>query len=171
MSANSYRRCPARTAVSRCDAMALSCGQSAVEFALVLIVAMIVLFVGIQMAVIGQAALALGQMNYQGARYAAINKAAACTDVASYMESVGSPTVTKDGVSCGAGTGGGCTGATGVQVTMTCPGAASCTGRAFGAPVQVSLCFNAASLLFLSPDFFGIGFPTTLTSTQTAMSE
>jgi len=38
-----------------------------VEFALVLFVAMIVLFVSIQMAFIGQAALALGQLNYQAA--------------------------------------------------------------------------------------------------------
>ena len=44
-----------------------------VEFALVLFVAMIVLFVAIQMAFIGQTALALGQLNYQAARYAAVN--------------------------------------------------------------------------------------------------
>lgn len=143
-------------------------GQAAVEFALVLIVAMIVLFVAIQMAVIGQAALALGQMNYQGARYAAINTTAPCSKVADYMQSVGSPTVTKAGVHCG--TGGG------VQVTMTCPTSAGGTcstspGRAFGDPVQVSLTFDATSVLFLSPHFLGISLPTTLTSTETAMSE
>jgi Flp pilus assembly protein TadG len=139
-------------------------GQAAVEFALVLIVAMIVLFVGIQMAVIGQAALALGQMNYQGARYAAINNSSTCGDVAAYMQSIGSPTVTKNGVQCGA-TGG-------VDVTMTCPASGgACTTRSFGDPVQVSLRFDATSLLFLSPSFLGVAFPTTLTSTETAMSE
>src|SRR5690348_6582983 len=48
-------------------------GQSAVEFALVATVAMIVLFVGAQFAMIGRTALALGQMTYQGARYAAVH--------------------------------------------------------------------------------------------------
>ncbi len=69
-------------------------GQAAVEFALVLTVAMIVLFVAIQLALIGEAALALGQMNYQGARYAAVNACATGSDVATYMLYVGSPTVT-----------------------------------------------------------------------------
>lgn len=144
-------------------------GQAAVEFALVLIVAMIVLFVAIQMAVIGQAALALGQMNYQGARYAAINTTATCTNVADYMKSVGSPTVTRAGVQCS-------TPGSGVYVAMTCPASGgTCpttgTGRSFGDPVQVSLTFDATSLLFLSPHFLGISLPTTLTSTETAMSE
>ncbi len=132
-----------------------------------MIVAMIVLFVAIQMAVIGQAALALGQMNYQGARYAAVNNSALCSTVATYMSGVGSPTITKNGVSCGA-----CpaTGGT-VQVQMTCSGA-SCTGsRNFGDPVQVSLCFDATGLLFLSSNFMGVVFPTQLSSTETAMSE
>ncbi len=143
-------------------------GQAAVEFALVLTVAMIVLFVAIQMAVIGQAALALGQMNYQGARYAAINSSATCGQVASYMQSVGSPTVTKSGVTCGSGC------ASGVLVAMSCPGVGTCgTGetRSFGEAVQISLCFNATGLLFLGSNFFGVPFPTQLTSSETAMSE
>jgi Flp pilus assembly protein TadG len=169
MSKDSYRGQAERKTLPLSGAMLRTDGQAAVEFALVLIVAMIVLFVAIQMAVIGQAALALGQMNYQGARYAAINTTATCTNVADYMRSVGSPTVTKAGVRCD-GTGG-------VSVVMTCPasGGGTCpttgTGRAFGDPVQVSLTFNATSLLFLSPNFLGISLPTTLTSTETAMSE
>src|ERR1700722_2958522 len=80
-------------------------GQAAVEFALVLTVAMIVLFVAVQMALIGQAALALGQMNYQGARYAAVHPDAGATSVPSgstelsiqaYMLSVGSSTITNN---------------------------------------------------------------------------
>ncbi len=142
-------------------------GQAAVEFALVMIVAMIVLFVAIQMAVIGQAALALGQMNYQGARYAAVNNTAQCADVATYMGGVGSPTITKNGLSCAAG----CPGASGVNVQMTCSAAGGCASRNFGDPVQISLCFNATGLLFLSGNFLGVVFPTQLTSTETAMSE
>src|SRR6266851_47845 len=48
-------------------------GQALVEFALVLTIAVIVLFVSIQLALIGQLYLALGQMNYRGVRYAAIS--------------------------------------------------------------------------------------------------
>lgn len=158
-------------------------GQAAVEFALVLIVAMIVLFVAIQMAFIGQAALALGQMNYQGARYAAVNPTFDCSSVAPYMASVGSPTVTRHGVSCAST----CTGAPtasagqGVQVCMACTNGTTqasenCDARSFGDSVQVSLAFDATSVIFLSgnttsPNFLGIPFPTQLTSTETAMSE
>ncbi|HZO81674.1 MAG TPA: TadE/TadG family type IV pilus assembly protein [Candidatus Binataceae bacterium] len=141
-------------------------GQAAVEFALVMIVAMIVLFAAVQMAVIGQAALALGQMNYQGARYAAVNSSASCSQVATYMAGVGSPTITKNGVSCTSCPASG--GAVGVQ--MTCSGGA-CGTRNFGDPVQVSLCFDASNLLFLSQNFLGVVFPTQLSSTETAMTE
>lgn len=77
-------------------------GQALVEFALVLSIAVIVLFVSIQLALIGQLYLALGQMNYRGVRYAAISTD--CTDATSpcglnkqsitqYMLSVASPTI------------------------------------------------------------------------------
>ena len=45
-----------------------SCGQAGVEFALTIPVVMVVLFVAVQMALIGQIAPAPGQANYQGAR-------------------------------------------------------------------------------------------------------
>src|SRR5215467_5979768 len=77
--------------------------QAMVEFALVLFVAMIVLFVSIQMAFIGQAALALGQMNYQAVRYAAVNPSLGCNSVATYMHNNGAPTVASKGVSCPSG--------------------------------------------------------------------
>jgi Flp pilus assembly protein TadG len=168
MTANAHRGCVRSGLFPPSGHRLMSCGQAAVEFALVLIVALIVLFVSIQMAVIGQAALALGQMNYQGARYAAVNNGAACSDVASYMQSVGSPTITKNGVACGS------PGGPGVQVQMTCPsaGGGTCPAqRNFGDAVQISLSFDATSLLFLSQNFLGVPFPTTLTSTETAMSE
>src|SRR5271170_8462554 len=46
-------------------------GLAFVEFSTVLVVALVVLFMTVQMALLGEAALALGQINYQGARYAA----------------------------------------------------------------------------------------------------
>jgi hypothetical protein len=154
-------------------------GQAMVEFALVLFVALIVLFVSIQMAFIGQAALALGQMNYQGARYAAVNPTFDCNSVAPYMASVGSPTVTRHGVTCASA----CTSAPtasagqGVKVCLVCSGSTTdCTKRTFGDSVQVELAFDATSVIFLSsnttnPNFLGIPFPTQLTSQETAMSE
>jgi hypothetical protein len=51
-----------------------------------------------------------------------------------------------------------------------------CTARNFGDSVQLSLAFDATTRIFLStntsnPNFFGIPFPTMLTSKETAMSE
>jgi Flp pilus assembly protein TadG len=77
-------------------------GQALVEFALVLTIAVIVLFVSVQLALIGQLYLALGQMNYRGVRYAAISPT--CIDgktpcgmsnqsITQYMLSVASPTI------------------------------------------------------------------------------
>jgi Flp pilus assembly protein TadG len=159
-------------------------GQAMVEFALVLFVALIVLFVAIQMAFIGQAALALGQINYQGARFAAVNQCATPSDVATYMVINGSPTITKtcgsqspaltitvsdNGTSLGTGTPSQCSGTFTPTTTCTTP-------RSFGDSIQVSVSFNTASVIFLSksttnPNFFGIPFPTQLTSQETAMSE
>src|SRR5882672_9869735 len=76
-------------------------GQAAVEFALISVVAMIVLFVAVQLALIGEDALALGQMNYQGARWAAVNTCASDGQILQYMLFSGSPTITKSGGSCG----------------------------------------------------------------------
>lgn len=160
-----------------------------VEFALVLFVAMIVLFVAIQMAFIGQTALALGQLNYQAARYAAVNPTFGCDQVKSYMQSNGAPTVVSAGVnevgSCGLAAG--CSTptsnsvGTGVRICMVCTNATTsagedCSARNFGDSVQLSLAFDATSRIFLSkntsnPNFFGIPFPTMLTSKETAMSE
>jgi hypothetical protein len=128
---------------------------------------MIVLFVAVQMALIGQVALALGQMNYQGARYAAINLG--CTDatsscgaglqsVTNYMKSVASPTINF----------------TGLTATMLCgnpPTSGACATRTQGDAVQISLTYDCTSNLVLPKNFLGITFPTSLQSSETAMSE
>ena len=153
-------------------------GQAAVEFALVLTIAMIVLFVAIQFALIGQIALALGQMNYQAARYAAIhpgcgagsftcpnnntciqtagNTDATSTPVYCYALSIASPTIKPGSITAftvnpDPGTGG--------------------QNRPFGTSVTVSVTYNVTSQLFLPQNFLGLSFPTTLSSTETAMSE
>lgn len=137
-----------------CSRHRKSRGQAAVEFALVLTVAMIVLFVAVQMALLGQAALALGQMNYQGARYAAVHPTAHSAAIKAYMVSVGSPTITNNSN-------------TNLSVTVT----PSTTPRVQFTSVTVSVTYNAASQLVLPQGFMGINFPTTLQSSETAMSE
>jgi Flp pilus assembly protein TadG len=59
-------RGPRRSRISR--------GQSAVEFALISTVALMVMVIGIQFAIIGQAALAVSQGASALARYAAVNR-------------------------------------------------------------------------------------------------
>ena len=143
-------------------------GQAAVEFALVLTVAMIVLFVAIQFALIGQIALALGQMNYQAARYAAIHPGcnetscnpspdpdAGATAIKDYALSVASPTIKRLSIT-----------------TFTVnPQATAGSPRAFGTSVKVVVAYDVTSQLFLPKNFLGLSFPTTLSSTETAMSE
>jgi len=143
-------------------------GQAAVEFALVLTVAMIVLFVAIQMALIGQVALALGQVNYQGARYAAVHpdcdlsscQTAGETDINDYMKSVASPTITWTNVTLSI-----CDG------TGTCSGDNTTVPRTFGNSVTVAMTYDCTGNLFFGKSFLGINFPTTLNSSETAMSE
>jgi hypothetical protein len=167
-------------------------GQAAVEFALVATVAMIVLFVAVQLALIGEDALALGQMNYQGARWAAVNTCATHAQVVQYMLSVGSPSVTESGGSCGTqlkfiitddlGTDSspGISGSTCTTPTPTsCAGSPAPTSRTFGNPVKIQVNFDATKAIFLygaggatSKPWMGlINLPTTPTSTETAMAE
>ena len=130
-----------------------SSAQSAVEFAFALPVVLIVLVVGIQFAIIGEAALALGQVNYQGARYAAVNGNATQDQVNTYMLSVASPTISANN---------------GSHFHTTLSGGPPCT---FGSAVTVSLSYDASNLLALPNPFLGIRFPTTLTSSESAFCE
>jgi hypothetical protein len=165
-------------------------GQAAVEFALVATVAMIVLFVAVQLALIGEDALALGQMNYQGARWAAVYTCASDVQIASYIVSVGSPSVSKSGgVTCGSlvtmsitdTKAPGSTIATRTGIIGTCSSpppagpATTCSDfRVFGSPVTINLSFDARHAIFLGngTKWMGlINIPTTLKSSQTAMAE
>jgi Flp pilus assembly pilin Flp len=128
-------------------------GQAAVELALIVPLVTVVLVVGLQGAIVGTAALALGQANYQGARYAAINSSATVSTVKSYMLSVASPIISAK---------------SGTYLTATMSPAPPCT---FGSSVTVSLTYNSAHLVLLPNPFLGISFPTSLTSSETAFCE
>lgn len=146
-------------------------GQAMVEFAMVAVVALMVLLIAIQYAMIGQAALAVSQAAFQAARYASVNPNSDQTAVKGYLfgsagppatSGVASPTISKSN---------------GAYATFSMTPTA--TPRVFGQTVSVTLTFNTCSsgVLMLGKSgstckkFFGLSFPTSLTSTQTAMSE
>jgi Flp pilus assembly protein TadG len=127
--------------------------QAAVEFAIILTVALIVLVIGVQFAIIGNAALALGQANYQGARWAAVNPSATQSQVNSYILSVASPTISANN---------------GSYLTTTLNPAPPC---AFGNALTVSLTFDVKHLIAVPNPFLGISFPTALTNSESAFCE
>ncbi len=128
-------------------------GQSAVELALILPVALIVLIIGVQLAIIGVAGLSLAQVSYQGARYAATNPSASQSAVQAYMISVGSPLITAH---------------SGSYLSSTLSPAPPC---AFGGSVTVAVTFDVSHLVAFSKPFFGISFPTSLSNSETAFCE
>ena len=130
----------------------LAQGQSLVEFVITLMLALIVLIVTIQFAIIGDTALAVTQLAYAGARYAAFNPNYDYSTISGYMKTVASPAINE---SSGAN----------LRITLT-PGA---TPRTIGSSVQVSVVYNLRSKLFLPNPFLGIRFPTTLSGIQTTI--
>jgi Flp pilus assembly protein TadG len=141
-------------------------GQAMVEFALVLTIAVIVLFVSVQFALIGQLYLALGQMNYRGVRYAAVSPN--CTDatigcglnnqsITAYMLSVASPTIvslTNKNVSA-------------LKVTYSTNGTG--TKRVQGDTVTIACTLDITGDVFLPK--IGVPFPTKLSSSEHAFTE
>ena len=128
-------------------------GQAMVELALTMPIMLFVMLVGVQFAIIGTASLGLGQVDYQGARYAATNPSASQSAVQSYMVSVASPIISAG---------------SGQYLTSSLSPAPPCT---FGSTVTVSVTFNASHLVALPNPFFGIPFPTSLTNSQSAFCE
>ena len=129
--------------------------QAAVEFALIAPVVIVVMLVGIQFAIIGAASLGLGDVAYQGARWAAINSSSTPAQVRTYMISVASPLIASSN---------------GSYLTVSIPaGTMPCT---FGGTVQVPVSFDIAHLVVLPNPFMGmIHFPTALTNSESAFCE
>jgi Flp pilus assembly protein TadG len=133
-----------------------------VEFALIATIIMVVLLVGVQFAIIGQAALAVSQASYVGARAASVNNALTNSTLGNAIANQISPTIT------------------GAVVTMTNTTDSSCTapgGRSFGCPITVTVTYDATSKLFLPSSWtilgstHPIGFPTSLSASESAMTE
>lgn len=127
-------------------------GQAMVEFAMIAVIAMLILFLGIQFALLGQAALAVGQLAYQGARYASINPNLSSAQVTTWMQGVASPTIASADKTILA-----------ITVTPDQP-------RPFQGTVIVTVTLNTVKkkLIFL-PNFFGINLGSSISSQQSAM--
>lgn len=141
-------------------------GQAMVEFALIATLAMVVLLVGIQFAIIGQAALAVSQASYLGARAASVDGTLTSSTLNTTISNKMSPTIN---------------GAT-VALALTNASDANCTAgpgntRAFGCAINVTVSYNATSKLFLPTNWSILGgnslikFPTNLQATESAMTE
>jgi Flp pilus assembly protein TadG len=134
-------------------------GQSMAEFALLAPLFLFVVFVAITFAVIGQSALAVSQLAYNGARYAAVNPQLTSTQVQTYIKSgaIGAPSITAGG---------------GANLTVTVVQAG------FGQPVTVTVAYDLSTNSIVSSMttlFNGLGFsqtfPTSLSATEVVMSE
>lgn len=138
-------------------------GQAMVEFALIATIIMVVLLVGVQFAIIGQAALAVSQASYLGARTASVNNTMTSDQLNTTLQSQISPTIS---------------GAT-VSWALTNAADPACAGgtRSFGCPITVTVTYDATSKLFLPSSWtilgttHPIGFPTSLSASESAMTE
>lgn len=149
-------------------ARAFQSGQAAVEFALLATLFFVVVLVGVQFAIIGQAALAVSQASYVGARAASVNTNMTNATIQSAIQNQLSPTISDN-----------------ATVTMTNTTDPSCTAgpsgsRSFGCPINVTVTYDATSKLFLPSNWTilsamgvkgGILFPTSLSATESAMTE
>jgi Flp pilus assembly protein TadG len=130
-------------------------GQAMVEFALLSGLIAIVLFVGVQLAIIGNAQLSVSQLAYSLARYASVNPTQ--SDLSGQIANFGSPTITST--------------AGNQQLAITsftqCP-----TTNGMGSPTKVTVQYTFGSMIFLPNPFLGvIKFPTSVSSSQSAYCE
>ncbi len=128
--------------------------QATVEMALVAPIASLLMLVGVQYAILGVAALGLGQADYQAARYAAVNPTISQSGVTSYVISQASPIISAKN---------------GQYLTVGLNSASPCS---FGNSVSVSLTFDLNHLVVLPNPFLGmVTFPSSITNTESAMCE
>jgi hypothetical protein len=136
-----------------------------VEFAIIATLAIIVMLVGVQFAMLGQAALAVSQGASALARYAAVNPGV--------LGPNGSVTLTdpmRQLVSSSILTNGG------NDLTVTVASYTGTTTTTTNSPkytdrLTISLSYNATSKLALPNPFLGVRFPTTLRSSDSQMYE
>lgn len=141
-----------RRVFSRFLSSARNQGQSLVEFAISVTALLLLFLAGVQFAIIVNAALSVSELAYAGARYAAINKTADSAAVASYVQSIASPTINEN---------------SGANLSVSVSPAAP---RTTGTPVSVSITYNLNSKLFLPTSFLGVNLPTSLPPMQNTIA-
>ena len=157
-----------RTASRRLRSGLISRGQSMVEFALISSVAMMVMMIGVQFALIGQAALAVSQGSSALARYAAVNPGALGTN--------GTVTVTSGSAAAQLISSSILTGSSYSDLTVTIASYTGTSTTTTSSPgytdrVLITVSYNAAGKIALPNPFFGIRFPTTLAASDSQMYE
>jgi Flp pilus assembly protein TadG len=125
-----------------------------VEFALIASLVISTIIGGVQSALIFNAYLALSDLTYQGARYAAVNPGYTVANIQTYMQSIASPVLMDN---------------SGANLTITV--SPDVTPRAYGQALTVTVQYSLSNKIVLPNPFLGINFPTTMGFTETAMSE
>jgi Flp pilus assembly protein TadG len=145
----------------------ISGGQTAVEFALGATLTLVLILVGVQFAIIGQAALALNQGASALARYAAVHPGTVSSGTGASLPSPAqqllSPTILTN---------------SGSDLTVTVQSLTASGGTETGTPIQgqdqviINLSYNAAQKIALpSSTLLGITFPSTLTASNSQLYE
>jgi hypothetical protein len=147
----------------------MSRGQSAVEFAMVSTVALAVMLIGVQFAIIGQAAVAVGQGASALARYAAVNPGAMGPNGSLTASSL--PTAAQQLLSPSILTN------SGADLTVTVASYSGTTTTTTSSPgyadrAVISVSYKASGKIFLpSKTLLGVTFPTTLTASDSQLYE
>jgi hypothetical protein len=132
-------------------------GQALVEFALVAGILVLIMIIGIQFALIGDAALAVNQLAYSAARYASVNYSTTSLSVSSAgIVPLIPPQLTPTGA---------------LSVSLSQPCAASPNNFGSTAIVTVTYDLQAGGKIFLSNPFLGVPITTTVAATQSAFCE
>jgi Flp pilus assembly protein TadG len=129
-------------------------GQALLEFALIATLVCGAVVGGVQSAIIFNAYLAMSDLTYQGARYAAVNPGYTSNQIKSFMQSIASPTIADN---------------SGANLTISV--APDTTPRAYGQSISVTVQYSLTNKIVLPNPFLGISFPSTIGFTETAMSE
>jgi Flp pilus assembly protein TadG len=139
-------------------------GQSMVEFAFIATIAMVVMLVGIQFALIGQAALAISQGSAALARYAAVNPGALGTYNGTATLNTAATNLLSPTIVSG--------------LTVTVNSYQGTTGTQTSAPIAaqdrvvISMSYDASSKIFLPKNgLLGISFPTQLSASESQLYE
>ncbi len=142
-------------------------GQSAVEFALISTVALMVMLLGVQYALIGQAALAVSQGSSALARYAAVNPGTVSSGKASGLPAAARQLLSSSILTNGGGD------LTVTVASLTGSGAVeTSTPVASSDQVSITLSYDTTSKIALPNPFLGlVQFPGTVAASTSQMYE